>query len=201
MAGSRFGSHIKWWFFIVPLVAVFIMPAIPDPSSFQIPPVESQSVATLLGDVRADAAVEQTNRLFSRYFVNTGLIRRSMESTQDPALNDGGMSDLASTWVRNFWRIVYRVVYRLTVMKLWLMGTAVFCVAMFVDGAMRRKARAAAAGYASPLSFHVAGHGILLVLGVSFAVLVVPFPVLAPCWIAIAACLGTLLWKAASSYQ
>jgi hypothetical protein len=38
-------------------------------------------------------------------------------------------------------------------------------------------------------------------LGVAFAVRAAPFPVLAQYWIAVAAILGALLWKAASSFQ
>ena len=38
-----------------------------------------------------------------------------------------------------------------------------FALGMFVDGTARRKIKASAAGFVSPLSFHLAGHGLLLV--------------------------------------
>jgi len=41
----------------------------------------------------------------------------------------------------------------------------------------------------------------LLVIGTLFGVLVVPVPVLAGYWVAVAALLGALLWKAAESFQ
>nr|WP_057929842.1 DUF4400 domain-containing protein [Burkholderia ambifaria] len=201
MADSRFVRHVKVWFFFVPLVAVAIMPVVPNRSLFEIPEAETRSVVATIGEDRADRAVATTNRLFRRYFVDTGVVAASLETTRGSDADDGGMTNLASTWVHNFWRLVYRVVYRLTIMKLWLFGTLAFCVAMFVDGTVRRKIRAAAAGYVSPVSFHLAGHGLLLVFGVAFTVLIAPIPLLAPYWIAIAGCLGVLLWKAASSYQ
>lgn len=201
MASSRFVSHVKWWFFFVPLLAVFIMPAIPEPSLFSVLPEEADSVAAIVGVERADEVVEKTNERFKAWFVQTGLVRATIDATGSGDLGDGGVSEFAHTWVHNFWRELYRVVYRASVMKLWIFGTIVFCLAAFFDGAMRRKVKASAAGFASPLSFHLAGHGILLVFGVSFAVLVAPIPVLAPCWIAIAGVLGALLWHAASSYQ
>jgi hypothetical protein len=202
MAGSsRFVSHVKWWFFFVPLIAVFIMPAIPDRSLFEIPDAEAASVATTVGEERADEAAKHANDAFRRWFVTSGLVRASIDATQTKDIGDGGVSDFAHTWVHNFWLLLYRVVYRAMVMKLWLVGTLVFCTAMFVDGSMRRKIKASAAGFASPLSFHLAGHGILLVFGVAFAVLVAPIPVLAPYWIAVSTALGVLLWKASSSYQ
>ncbi|WP_323122527.1 DUF4400 domain-containing protein [Burkholderia alba] len=201
MAGSRFVGHIKMWFFFVPLLSVALMPALPDPSLFAIPDAEAESVAASLGGARTADAVDATNRMFKRYFVETGLVQASVESTSDSQIEDGGMSNFASRWVHNFWRLVYRMVYRLTVMKYWLLGALVFGIAMFIDGTVRRKVRAAAAGYVSPLSFHLAGHGILLVFGVTFTVLIAPVPLLAPYWLAIAGSLGALLWKAASSYQ
>ncbi|WP_175958013.1 DUF4400 domain-containing protein [Burkholderia sp. BCC0405] len=201
MAGSRFVGHIKMWFFFVPLLSVALMPAVPDSSLFEIPDAEAASVVASLGEVRTAEAINSTNRTFRHYFVETGLVQASMEQTRDSQIGDGGMTDFANRWVHNFWRLVYRMVYRLTVMKYWLLGTLVFGAAMFIDGTVRRKVRAAAAGYVSPLSFHLAGHGILLVFGVAFTVLIAPVPLLAPYWLAIAGSLGALLWKAASSYQ
>ncbi|KVK87656.1 hypothetical protein WJ47_12580 [Burkholderia ubonensis] len=201
MAGSRFVGHIKMWFFFVPLLSVALMPAVPDSSLFEIPDAEAASVVNSLGEARTAEIIDATNRAFKRHFVETGLVQASMAQTRDSRIADGGVADFASRWVHNFWRLVYRMIYRLTVMKYWLLGTLVFCVAMFIDGTVRRKVRAAAAGYVSPLSFHLAGHGILLIFGVAFTVLIAPVPLLAPYWLAIAGCLGVLLWKAASSYQ
>ncbi|AOK42531.1 TPA: DUF4400 domain-containing protein [Burkholderia vietnamiensis] len=201
MAGSRFVRHAKVWFFFVPLIGGIILPAIPDPALFTIPDAEASSVTAIVGEDRADAAIESTNRSFRRYFVESGLVRTTVSETREGTLNDGGVSNFAHTWVQNFWRMVYRAVYRATVMKLWLLGTIVFGVAMFVDGVVRRKIRAAAAGYASPVSFHLAAHGLLTVFGAAATVLILPVPVLAPYWIVAAATIGVLLWNAASSYR
>lgn len=201
MAGSRFVGHIKMWFFFVPLLSVVLMPVAPDTSLFEIPDDEAASVAKSLGEARNADAIEATNRTFKHYFIESGLVAASLDSTGGSQIEDGGVAGFASRWVHNFWRLVYRMVYRLTVMRHWLLGVLVFGIAMFIDGTVRRKVRAAAAGYVSPLSFHLAGHGILLVFGVTFTVLIAPVPLLAPYWLAIAACLGALLWKAASSYQ
>jgi hypothetical protein len=201
MAGSRFVAHIKWWFFLVPLLALFVMPAIPDRSLFSVPPEEVDSVQTVAGAARAEEVVTLTNARFRRWFVDSGIIRATLNASASGEIGEAGISDFAHDWVHNFWLEIYRVIYRASVMKLWLVGTAVFCAAAFVDGSVRRKIKASAAGFASPLSFHLAGHGILLVFGVAFAVLAAPFPVLAQYWIAVAAVLGALLWKASSSFQ
>ncbi|NIE81858.1 MULTISPECIES: DUF4400 domain-containing protein [unclassified Burkholderia] len=201
MAGSRFVGHIKMWFFFVPLLSVALLPAAPAPSLFEIPDAEAASVASSLGDARTAAVVAATNDRFRHYFIDSGLVQASMESAGGSPIADGGIANFANRWVRNFWHLVYRMIYRLTVMKYWLLGVLVFGMAMFIDGSVRRKVRAAAAGYVSPLSFHLAAHGILVVFGVTFTVLIAPLPLLAPYLLAIAASLGVLLWKVASSYQ
>jgi hypothetical protein len=93
------------------------------------------------------------------------------------------------------------MMFRAMVMKMWIVGTLLFALGMFIDGTARRKIKASAAGFVSPLSFHLAGHGLLLVTGTLFGVLVAPVPVLAGYWLAVAALLGVLLWKAAESFQ
>jgi len=201
MAGSRFASHVKWWFFLVPLLALFVMPAIPDRSLFSVPTEEAESVQKVVGVERADDVVTLTNARFRRWFVDSGIIRATLDASGSGEIGEAGVSEFAHAWVHNFWLEVYRVIYRASVMKLWVIGTFVFCVAAFVDGSVRRKIKASAAGFASPLSFHLAGHGILLVFGMTFAVLAAPFPVLAQYWVAVAAVLGALLWKAASSFH
>ncbi|MEW6346272.1 MAG: DUF4400 domain-containing protein [Paraburkholderia sp.] len=200
-SGSRFFGHIKWWFFTVPVIAMCVMPAIPSPDLFVVSDEEASSVSATIGAARADEATKNANTLFRRVFVDPGIVRTTLQATSASEVNDAGASDFARTWVRHFWMLVYRAVYRLTVMKLWLLGTVAFGVAAFVDGTVRRKIKAAAAGFVSPLSFHLAAHGILLVFGVTLSVLIVPVPVLAEYWIGVAVCLALLLWKAASSYQ
>jgi len=201
MAGSRFIGHVKWWFFTVPLIALCVMPVIQSPELFEVPDEEVQSVTATIGEARADDATERANALFKSTFVETGIVRKTLQATSNADIGDAGANDFARTWVQHFWMLIYRAIYRLTVMKLWLLGTVAFGVAAFVDGTVRRKIKAAAAGFASPLSFHLAAHGILLILGVTFAVLIVPVPVLAQYWVGVAACLAILLWKAASAYQ
>ena len=155
MAGSRFFGHIKWWFFTVPIMAVCVMPVIPSPELFEVPETEVQSVTATLGQARADEATEHANALFKDTFVETGLVRKTLQATATSDIGDAGANDFARTWVKHFWMLVYRATYRLTVMKLWLIGTIAFGAAAFVDGTVRRKIKAAAAGFASPLSFHL----------------------------------------------
>jgi hypothetical protein len=199
---SRFGSHLKIWFLLVPVLAIAVMPAIPQRSLFELPEAESRSLVGSVGQERADNAVRQANAAFRRAFVDNGLLHRTLNASGNVGgLNDGGFSSFAHTWTENFWLLVYRMMFRAMVMKMWIVGTLLFALGMFVDGTARRKIKASAAGFVSPLSFHLAGHGLLIVIGTLFGVLVVPVPVLAGYWVAVTALLGALLWKAAESFQ
>ncbi|CAD6559382.1 DUF4400 domain-containing protein [Paraburkholderia sabiae] len=199
---SRFGSHIRVWFLLVPVLAIAAMPAIPDRKLFEIPDAETESLVASVGQDRADAAIRSANDLFRRSFVDNGIVHRTLTASGNVgALNDGGFSSFAHTWTENFWLLAYRMIFRAMVMKMWIVGTLLFAFGMFIDGAARRKIKASAAGFVSPLSFHLAGHGLLLVTGTLFGVLVAPVPVLAGYWLAVAALLGALLWKAAESFQ
>ncbi|RZF24276.1 DUF4400 domain-containing protein [Paraburkholderia sp. UYCP14C] len=199
---SRFGSHLKVWFLLVPVLSIAVMPAIPDRKLFEVPDAETESLVASVGQERADAAVRSANELFKRSFVDNGLLHRTLAASGNlNGFNDGGMSSFSATWTENFWLLAYRAMFRAMVMKMWIVGTLCFALGMFVDGTARRKIKAAAAGYVSPLSFHLAGHGLMIVTGTLFGVLVAPVPVLAGYWLVVAVLLGALLWKAAESFQ
>jgi hypothetical protein len=199
---SRFGSHLKVWFLLVPVLAIAVMPAIPERSLFEVPEAESRSLVASVGQIRADDAVRRANEVFRHAFVDNGLLHRTLNASgKVGGLDDGGFSSFAQTWTEHFWLLAYRMMFRAMVMKMWIVGTLLFALGMFVDGTARRKIKASAAGFVSPLSFHLAGHGLLIVAGTLFGVLVAPIPVLAGYWVAVAALLGALLWKAAESFQ
>ncbi|CAB3808809.1 hypothetical protein LMG28688_06848 [Paraburkholderia caffeinitolerans] len=198
MASSRFVRHVKWWFFVVPLLASVLLPIIPDDGLFAISDAESQSAVQALGDERAETSVDKTNVLFRRLFVTTGAVAATLRGGGD-GFDADGTRDFARGWARHFWMQTYRALYRAVVMKAWLAGTIVLCMAAWVDGTMRRRIRAAAAGFASPLSFHLAMHGVLVVLGCAFVVLVLPVSLIAQWWTILAIFLPLLLWIVSSS--
>jgi hypothetical protein len=199
VASSRFVRHVKWWFFILPILASVVLPVVPDRALFEVSDVESQSVVDTLGDVRASAAVNTTNAVFRRWFVDSGAVRATLSTGGHGDLDADGMDGFARDWAHQFWMLVYRALYRAVVMHAWLGGITVLCAAATIDGTVRRKIRAAAAGMASPLSFHLALHALLMLLGCAFAVLLLPVPLIAQCWSSLAICLPLLLWIVNSS--
>ena len=199
MASSRFARHVKWWFFVLPLLAAVVLPVVPDRALFEISDLESQSVVDTLGEARASEAVDSTNVLFRRWFVDSGAVRATMSARSHDDLDADGMGGFARDWARQFWMLVYRALYRALVMHVWLAGILVLGMAAAIDGAVRRKIRAAAAGMASPLSFHLAMHALLMLLGSAFVVLLLPVPLIAQCWTLLAVLLPSLIWIVNSS--
>jgi hypothetical protein len=198
---SRFASHVRLWFLIVPLLMLFVMPLWDDPQLFKVYAEETDSVSELLGQERSDDAIARTNAHFRAWFVDTGAVQATLETSGHRDLDERISNPFARRWAHNFWYLVYRMTYRAMVMKVWLFGTVLACLGAFTDGWVKRKVGAAAGGVVRPLQFHVAAHGVLLVLGVVFTVLMVPTPVLAPFWIGISIVLVLLIWRAAASYQ
>ena len=45
---SRFGSHIKVWFLLVPVLAIAVMPAIPERKLFEVPEAEVDEMRSLV---------------------------------------------------------------------------------------------------------------------------------------------------------
>jgi hypothetical protein len=183
------------------LLALFLMPLLDNEQLFTVYPEETESVSALLGPDRADDAIERANTDFKAWFVETGAVRATMDQSDHRELEDAVANPFARRWAHNFWFLIYRMTYRASVMRVWVFGTILMCIASFIDGGVKRKVNAAAGGVVRPLHFHVAAHGILLVLGVVFTVLMFPMPILAPFWIAVSASLIFLVWRAASSYQ
>jgi hypothetical protein len=198
---SRFGSHIRLWFFLGPLLAMSIMPVIPNQDLFKITDAESDSVTTLLGVDTAQQAVTETNDKFRTWFVDSGALRATLRASDRSSIYRKRVDDFPVRWVHNFWHMIYRMIYRAMVMKDWWFGTFVMALAAFVDGGVRRKVRAATGAPAGPLSFHVAAHGLLLSSGVVMTALIVPVPIVATFWAVVSAIVIVLMWRIAASYQ
>lgn len=199
---SKFASHIRLWLLIAPIALCVAAPMLHDDSAFEIGASEQDSAARALGDKRADLATRAANDRFDRWFVQSGAMKFSFSgSDAHTDFSDGGASDIGRRWVRHFWLSVYRSVYRASIAAYWLVGVVVLLAALVNDGAVARKIKAASAGFANPVSFHVAAHGLLLCFGIGASALFVPVPLLAYWWSAAAGLVGLLCWRLASSFH
>ncbi|MNY73246.1 hypothetical protein D3C86_2119890 [compost metagenome] len=74
-------------------------------------------------------------------------------------------------------------------------------IALLNDGAVSRRIRAASAGFANPVTFHVAAHGLLVCFGFGASALLLPLPVEAYWWTTGVAVVGILSWRLASAFH
>lgn len=202
MAHSRFVSHLRLWLLAAPLLLGVLAPAIPDDAAFEIGREEQQSVERALGEDGAARLSRVTNDRFQRWFVDTGAMRATMSvNNAAGAIPDAGATSLAAGWIRHFWMNVYRALYRAGAGLAWLAGGLVFLGAMLNDGAVHRSIRAAAAGFANPVAFHLAAHGILALAGVGASALLLPISLSAEWCTAALVGAGLLCWRMASSFH
>lgn len=202
MANSRFVSHVRMWMLAAPLMICALTPFIQDDAAFGVSEGEQASVAHVLGQLKADKATTVANDRFDRWFVRSGALRASFSgSDANTTLPDAGASEFGRGWMRHFWLTIYRAVYRSAVAQYWLFGGMVLLVALLNDGAVSRKIRAAGAGFANPVTFHVAAHGLLLCLGFGASALLLPFSLLAYWWTFGVCLVGLLSWRVAASFH
>ncbi|CAG2155393.1 DUF4400 domain-containing protein [Cupriavidus numazuensis] len=202
MANSRFGAHVRLWLLAAPLMICALAPLIADDAAFEVGEAEQTSVIRLLGDKKADAATQAANEHFARWFVQPGVIKASFAgSAERAAISDAGASDMGRRWMAHFWLMMYRMLYRAAVGHYWLFGAVVLLAALLNDGSVSRRIKASAAGFANPVSFHVAAHGLLVSFGVGASALLLPVPLLAYWWTAGVCFVGLLSWRLAASFH
>ena len=202
MASSRFASHVRLWLIISPLMICTLAPFIQDQTAFEISRSERASVEGVLGTEKADIAVASANARFREWFIDSGAVKASFAGSDAPtAFSDGGASTFGRGWMQHFWLTIYRALYRSAVAHHWLLGATVLILAIFNDGSVSRKIHAASAGFANPVSFHVAAHGLMLCFGIGASALLLPISLLANWWTYVVYLVGLLCWRLAASFH
>ena len=202
MANSRFASHVRLWLIFAPLMICTVAPFMKDEKAFEISEAEQASVERTLGQDKADIAVSLANARFHRWFIQTGAVKASFSgSDSQTVVSDGGAAAVGRGWMEHFWLTIYRAVYRAAVAHHWLFGAIVIFVALFNDGSVSRKIRAAGAGFANPVTFHVAAHGLMLCFGFGASALLLPVSLLATWWTFGVYLVGLLCWRLAASFH
>src|ERR1700754_2069229 len=132
---------------------------IPDRALFEIPKVQSDSVVATLGEDRAAQAVDRADTLFHHAFVDSGITHSTVTATRT-----GGVASFAI-------HVCAQLLASCLPRRLPRDGDetpAVRYDGAFSASVCRRnnapQIKASTAGFASPLSFHIAGHSILLVM-------------------------------------
>ncbi|CAM3381521.1 MULTISPECIES: DUF4400 domain-containing protein [Cupriavidus] len=202
MANSRFASHVRLWLIVSPLMICTLAPFMQNDRAFEISEAEQASVERVLGQERADIVVSLANARFHKWFIDSGAVKASFTGSDgQTSFSDGGAAAFGRGWMQHFWLTIYRAVYRAAVAHHWVLGAIVLLVALFNDGTVSRKIRAAGAGFANPVTFHVAAHGLTLCFGFGTSALLLPLPMLATWWTFGVCLIGLLCWRLAASFH
>ncbi|CAG9165790.1 DUF4400 domain-containing protein [Cupriavidus pinatubonensis] len=193
---------MRLWLVVTPVLMATLVPLLPDSARFEVDAAEQASVESVFGEDRAAALADRANQRFRDWFVDSGMIRRSFAgSANQSVVGDGGSAGFAAGWMQRFWMELYRAVYRATIAGNWGGGALIFAAVMLNDGAVQRRIRAAAAGVASPVGFHLAAHGLLAAMGLSAVAMLLPISLPASVWTLAVAGVGSLSWRLAASFH
>ena len=202
MADSRFAPHLRLWTLVAPIMLAVGCPFLEGDTTFEISDAELASVELNLGDTAATRAADRTNTQFRHWFVESGAMKAWTSTLPNSTdISDAGATDMSNAWLRHFWMSIYRGIFRANVALSWAFGAFVFGMAMMNDGAVSRRIKAAAAGFASHVAFHVAAHATVITLGLGTSALLFPFSLNTMWWSVGALVLGVLGWRMAASFH
>lgn len=202
---NQFARHGLLWIWVLPLVLVLIMPAFVSKDSLSVPPTETQLLHDLGQDV--GEVTQRADAMFRSLFVDSGIVqgvRKTLGATyiSDAPLMIKRAAKAAMGYQENFWTMTYRAIWRLS--GLWptflALGLA-FVLPALVDGAVARAKKADTFQASNPVFFWMAGHSVVMVLGLFFLLPLLPIAISMPVLYGTVACVSGALWMTASHFQ
>ena len=201
MKGTVIG-HVFLWLVVIPLLSMAIVPLFHVHGQPAVSPREVTSFANQGIDVDQAQAVATAS--FTHRFIDSGLISRSYAwiapSRSPRALDQTRLR--VTTWVEGAWSAVYRAQFRYSAYgKSLSVFVLIGLIAAIVDGLGVRARKRFEFGYQNPVTFSLARHAPILLLG---AFLVGPFwPfALTPEWLMGGfAFMAFVTWIAAANFQ
>lgn len=204
MAGSsNIGQHALLWL-LLPIVLVFVVPAVPDLHLDRLSRAEIAGNERLLGIAAEQAAQTRATDLFERLFVRDGLLNRSFAMFAPAHAEPGSVAterSSAAGYLKRLWWTVFKGCYRFEIALSWFVGAGIVVAAAFLDGTMRRRIKSYEFGYSSPVAFHFSSHGLVALSGLLLAMPFLPFGIEQWAWPLLIAGVAFVAWKVAESYQ
>jgi hypothetical protein len=200
---SKFIGNFKLWAFVIPLVMIFFVPFFSAPWIYSLHKSEVAENVRIFGVERHKEIEKAVDERFANWFIRSGIYHASTDGTADKSSIGFGKlhSEFAQSYLRNFWKVVYRALYRFEITKHWFIGAFIIIFAAMYDGLQQRRIKASEAGYSNPMIFHFAGHGLVMVIGMLIAVPFLPMTFSSLIWFAIIVSLALLGWKTMESFQ
>lgn len=179
---NQFASHLIFWLFALPFVAVLVLPALLSARDFEITEAEVAFFQNVL-DLNTGTVTATCDRIFNSLFVETHIasaFRDFFVPHTAPAIKEVKVSLLSSGAARNYndalWLMVYRGMWRIT--GLWptilsvLFALGIPCL---MDGLAVRARKSYNFQFHNPVFFWSASHAMILVLGLGFVLPFMPY--------------------------
>jgi hypothetical protein len=158
---------------------------------------ERQMVENWMGNEATINLVENTNSIYSKLFVATGLVHKSygLIPTEEERKNSGGFDDLGRETFHPFakeridimWSAIYQSIQRTALLFMWLPYALALFIPALIDGISTRSIKKVTYGYASPVRYHTAFHSIVILFAAIPFYLALPIavsPLMIPLWAA-----------------
>ena len=154
-------------------------------------------VESWLGEDATINLVDNTNAIYSKFFVSTGLVKKSygLIPTEEERKRSGGFDDLGRETFHPFakeridimWSAIYQSIQRTALLLMWLPYALALFIPALIDGVSSRSIKKVTYGYASPVRYHTAFHAVILLFAAIPFYLALPIavsPLLVPLWAA-----------------
>ena len=145
----------------------------------------------------------KTDDQFSRWFVEPGIYKKTTSEIRPVGeLHLGRVeSDFAGHYFRNFWKMIYRAIYRFNIAWQWMTGAIFLIGASMYDGWQQRNMKKYTFGYSNPLAFHLITHGFFVLSGLGIALCFFPYAISPMFWIIGIISMSAMGWKMMESFQ
>lgn len=202
---NQFAKHSLFWIFLLPFMAVILMPAFMNAQALKLPMSEVDAIRELGQD--PDVITRRTNESFSALFVETGAIRamdKLFRAKAKPGEPTGVRSaqSISDKYLTGMWHMLYRAMWRFNglwpVLSVLLLAVVVPAV---VDGLVIRATKLDQFKPHNPVYFWGATHTAISTAGLFLFLPFLPIPLSTLMLYGVVGLVAGALWVTSSNLQ
>jgi hypothetical protein len=203
---NSYARHALLWVWVMPLVAILTMPLLMPASSFKISQDEVQMFSVHLGQDVAKLN-RRTDAIFTILFIETGVYRTVTDflTVRGRPLQESSSklaADVSSNYASAFFLLLYRAIWRLNGILSVSLGLVLgIGLPALLDGLMIRARKAYNFKMHNPVYFWGAGHTVVMLIGMTFFLPILPFELSLPILLGTLGLLFMVTWVTAANFQ
>lgn len=203
---NDFVKHTLFWWTLLPLFAVIVLPYFLPIESFTVSNDEIKCFRDFGRSI--DAVTTTTDGIFNAMFVETGVVKvfqtMFIHHGQNIELSrlNGMVANFTQHWNNGFWMMTYRAMWRLVALWPLYLGIIFSMVApSFIDGLVQRSIKSFDYKFHNPVYFFSSLHLMVLVLGLAVFIPLLPFHLTAPLLGAFGVLMSITVWITTANFQ